>query len=255
MEGISFIVRVHNEEQTLESSLRSLTGFNFPYEIVVILHKCTDRSKEIAETLQKELPISIKEYVYPISRAGYETMATDATSVHSIVYYCNWCVSHAKFAWKFKWDSDFIGNNSLVEYLNSRSWLATTPTKIYFNAKSPDSDNCEGYLFTGNFVFGKYYFWEFHDMKENWLRIDSNITIEHASKLSNRKLYWNNEPWFMTDGDEAQVVRSRYEILNMFCGKEPVGQARASDPASKDVFWNVINNESFLNEKGISATR
>ena len=255
MEGISFVVRVRNEQQTLERCLRSLSGFNFPYEIIVVLHQCTDRSREIAETLQKELPIQIFEYKFPISRAGYETMATDVNSKHSFAEYCKWCFSHTKYVWKFKWDADFIGNDSFVEYLNSNTWNTQSPAKIYFNAKSLDSDNCEGYLFTGDFVFGKYYFWEFHDINGSWDRIDSKITIEHASELSNRKSYWNDEPWFMKDGDEENIVRTRYDILRTICGDEPVGQARASDPECSRVFWVMRGQEAILTEKGVNGTR
>ena len=53
MEGISFIIKVRNEETTLEQCIRSLFPLTVPHEIIVILHCCTDRSKEIAETLAK----------------------------------------------------------------------------------------------------------------------------------------------------------------------------------------------------------
>lgn len=255
MDGISFIVRVRNEEQTLEQSLRSLKGLTIPHEIIVILHLCTDKSKEIAESLQNELPIRIVEFNKKLSRAGYENMATDATSEHSMVNYCNWCFSHALYRWTFKWDADFIGNESLCEYLNSKTWDTQPSTKIFFNAKSVDTDNCEGYLFTGNFTFGKHYFWEYHDTPNGWNSVYSDVTIEHLSKLSNYKSYWNEEPWFMSEGQEESIVRTRYEILQMFCGDEPIGHARASDPANNGIHWMVLQHEAFLRQKGINPTR
>ena len=254
MDGISFVVRVRNEEQTLEQSLRSLKGLRIQHEIVVILHLCTDRSKEIAESLMSELPIRIIEYNIPVSRAGYENMVTDAESQHSLVTYYNWSFSHAKYIWKFKWDADFIASVELCEYLNSNSWGNTDATKVYFVAKSVDAENVEGYLFNGNTVYKKYYFWEFLDGQ--YIPRRTNIQIEHASKLSEFKSYWNEDPWFYnSNSEEAKNIRKKYEILSNICGKELVGQARASNPQGANIEWNVKCKEPMLTEHGIYSLR
>ena len=58
MEGLSFLVRVHNEETTIEASLRSLFNLAVVYEILVFLNSCTDRSGWIASRLADENPRS-----------------------------------------------------------------------------------------------------------------------------------------------------------------------------------------------------
>jgi len=152
MEGVSFIVRVRNEEQTLEQSLRSLSGLTIPHEIIVILHLCTDRSKEIAEKLKAELPIQIKEYKIKTSRAGYETMATDASSEHSLMTYYNWALSHANHVWIVKWDADYHATPELLEYFNMKKWKKPQQsTAISFDSKSEDGINTEPFLFSGDF--------------------------------------------------------------------------------------------------------
>ena len=91
-DGISFMVRIRNEEQTLEKSIRSLFKLTIPHEINLILHCCTDNSLSIAKQLASENKnIKIYTYDYSISRAGYENLATDINSHHSLVHYYNYC--------------------------------------------------------------------------------------------------------------------------------------------------------------------
>jgi glycosyltransferase involved in cell wall biosynthesis len=98
MEGISFIIRARNEEATLEESIRSLLEVTVPKEIIVILHLCTDSSQAIATRLASENScIRVYTYDVEISRAGYETLATDTNSPHSLMTYYNkgklFCIS------------------------------------------------------------------------------------------------------------------------------------------------------------------
>ena len=59
----------------------------------------------------------------------------------------------------------------------------------------------------------------------------------------------------MSEGEEENIVRTRYEILQMFCGDAPIGHARASDPANNGIHWMVLQHEAFLKQKGINPTR
>ena len=52
--GISFMVRVRNEEKTVESSIRSHFDLTIPHEINIFLHCCTDDSETIARKLADE---------------------------------------------------------------------------------------------------------------------------------------------------------------------------------------------------------
>jgi len=250
MDGISFIVRARNEEETLEASLRSLKDLTIPHEIIVILHLCTDRSREIVESLKEELPLKIIEYSVPISRAGYETLVTDASSEHSIPHYYTWCFSHASHLWKFKWDADFVSSPELIEYLNSNTWTESPPTRVYFTAKNNEMANGEGYLFTGDTGFNKYYFWE--TVAGHFDIRHTDININHVSKLSNIKKYWTDNHWFSDyDSDEARTIMKRYNTLCDICGPEPSGAARASNLECDDIFRNTLRNERELTNHDI----
>jgi len=258
MEGISFIVRVRNEESTLEQCLRSLSPLKFPYEIIVILHMCTDGSRAIAERLRDEgMPIQIHVYGTPISRAGYETLVTDATSFHSMVYYSKWCYSRTDtYAWKFRWDSDFIATSGLIEYLNSTSWgKPYGPMRIHVLTNVSDNHAFgEYYVSSGPLVFKKHLFWEQVDIEDAHDAIASppHVYIDHASKLDNKKAYWDESSWFLNDtGEEASTVLRKYKALVACCGPEITGHARCGNPSSGDVEGTVYNAQSVLEELGV----
>lgn len=266
-EGISFIVRIRNEEDVLEASIRSLFALHIPHEILLILHLCTDRSKEIAQQLASEQPtIRVLEYNTPISRAGYETLCTDTDSPHSIMTYYTWCYNQSIYPWKCKWDADFIATPEFIEYVNSNGWCKdiTKSHEMFINAICPDGyTNTERYIVSGEFTFEKYWFWEVIRMKDPILTLRPNINIVHQSTLSKKKTYWNSIPWFLDKVylesnkhayDEAITVLNRYIKLIEVCGSEINAQARASNPDCTGIFWNVKRNIEKLKEFGIRET-
>ena len=52
MTSLSILIVVHNEEKQLESCLKTIS---FGNELVVILDKCTDKSKQIAKKFTKKI--------------------------------------------------------------------------------------------------------------------------------------------------------------------------------------------------------
>jgi len=254
LNGISFIVRIRNEEDTLEKSIRSLFSLTIPHEIILILHRCTDRSLDIAKQLaSKNLNIRYLTYDHEISRAGYETLATDIDSKHSFITYCNFCFSQAKLSWKFKWDADFIASPGLIQFLNSKEWVQENATyKIM--AKNNQSANWEDYLIGSLRNYTKYIFWETPsyilntNVQSNY-RLDITQYIEHASELSNMKSYWKDQPWYIKeDSDEAREVKNRIELLERDFGKEPEGMARAQNKLSDPINLRLLQETpSYIN--------
>lgn len=256
MNGISFIIRVKNEENVIGESIRSITGLTIPHDIHVILNNCTDKTAEIVEDLKNQgMPISIYTYDHQISRAGYECLITDSTSPHSLVAYYKWCFGKATYPWIFKWDADFLMTDELRRLLNSHSWKKTEKhTRVYLPAKNQDSDSAEHNLFCGPYDIIKYIYWEYITPIGDVVEMDpEGAYMIHSSDLKTPKSYWFNEPWFMTDtSDEAAGLRVKYDFLNTFVGKEPFGSARRSNPeAASYHYFRIKNNEAILGEKGI----
>jgi glycosyltransferase involved in cell wall biosynthesis len=260
-EGISFIIRARNEEATLEQCIRSLFDIQVPHEIIVILHCCTDRSKEIVEGLQREREkikenskIIIYEYLIEISRAGYETLATDKDSNHSLMTYYNWCLNKASFLWKCKWDADFIMTPELLNYINSNTELWKKHSKIIkLNAKNSTSVETYDYFSSCLTGYSKYHMWEvpyYNYYTDQYEVIHLNdIYITHCSELTNLKSYWRAEPWYKTeDSEEARIVQERINCLVRDFGPEPPGLARSCNPECNPLQARIIQaNPSYIN--------
>jgi glycosyltransferase involved in cell wall biosynthesis len=234
-EGISFIVRVRNEEATLEASLRSLLAVTVPKEILVFLHLCTDRSTEIATRLAAEHScIRVFPYEVEISRAGYETLATDMKSPHSLMTYYNWCFSKATKMWKCKWDADFTMTPELLDYVNRGDWSKHSKV-LRLGSKNSTSVESNDYFFSCEVTYIKHlfwevpYFWYYPDQYEK--KEVADVFIAHNSELSEVKSYWKAEPWYrVEDSDEARLVASRMDRLVAEFGPEPIGLARSMHP-------------------------
>lgn len=253
MEGISFVVRVRNEEATLEDSIRSLLNITIPKEILIFLHLCTDRSHEIATRLASENAcIQLFTYNVEISRAGYETLATDANSPHSLSTYYNWCFSKAKHVWKCKWDADFTLTPELLQYINTNKWSEHSKI-INIGAKNGTSVERGDYFFSCDVKYVKHIFWEVHYFtyypniyKKTVL---SDIFINHNSELSSIKSYWKEEPWYLHENsEEARTVKSRMEKLIAEFGPEPTGLARSMNPECNPICLRIMNKKpSYVN--------
>lgn len=251
MSGISFIVRVRNEEKTLEESVRSLFDLTIIHEINIILHCCTDGSEAVAKRLALENKnINIFIYNKKVSRAGYENLATDANSDHSFVKYSNYCFGTGKYPWKYKWDADFIASDGLIEFLNSKSWEYEDAYYL-INYKFKNLTSSEIYLSCATISYNKYLFWETISYKNTAKRyvLNDSIFMYHKSELTNVKSYWLEEPWYISEeSDEARIVQKRIEQLTQDFGAETVGMARAMNPECNSFNIKIIkNNPSYVN--------
>ena len=51
---------------------------------------------------------TLKEYPFQVARAGAEHLAVNERSVHSLAYFYNWCFSHVRTRYSWKWDGDMV---------------------------------------------------------------------------------------------------------------------------------------------------
>jgi glycosyltransferase involved in cell wall biosynthesis len=242
--GISFIVRIRNEEATLARSIRSLVFVTVPHEIILILHRCTDKSAEIAASLVKENPhVRVLTYDHQVSRAGYETLATDKDSDHSFIRYSNWCAEQARYPWIFRWDADFVMKPMLLGFINQQEW-GPQNLCIGITAKNGTHENQEYYLYPSSTRNKKHIFWELGDFPSPSpvLHLQRDFYLIHLSELSDLKPYWKEAAWFLSDDSpEALQVKERYDKLVSEFGPEPVGMARASNPECDRVFARMVS--------------
>ena len=250
MDGISFMMRVRDEENTIEQSIKSLQGLTIPHEIVVVLHLCTDRTEEIVKSIDNP-NIKIFYYNEEVSRAGYECLATDISSKHSLMTYYNWCKEQTRYPWIFKWDGDMIAKQELIDFINSQTWEQRNINYL-IGAVNSTSTSGEPYLMGTLLYYGKYMFWEVPVFSVIPQEVSLGALIDHCSELSHIKNYWNNKPWYeLEDSDEAKLVKSRIKILNEQIGLETPGMARSCCNDCEYFFLKVkeLNNININLEK------
>lgn len=247
--GISFIMRIRNEEAYLRENLASLKGITVPHEIIVVLHMCTDSSEDIAnEALASGQPVRIFKYDVPVSRAGYETLVTPHDHPNSFVTLFNFACSKRRYTWLFKWDGDFCASPELVAYLNTELPLHDTqPWRIVIPCKLGDISNEVSYLTNAYGGTGKYCFWEVMLYPRN----TKMVRIPHAIQsipIHVLKTYWRLPPWFI--GVDSDLENKYADLVEAF-GPEPQGLARASNPECNDVLRAILSKQQDLEKRGI----
>lgn len=245
MEGITFLVRVHNEEETLAHSIQSLFALLISYEILLLLNACTDRSVEIARGLaaaNPHIPIRILMYNHTLSRPGYETLATDYHSVHSSTTFLNWGLAWAKYKWIAKWDADFIMTPRLLERIHAEGAKGLWKQEgriVRFGARGLDGGVEMGdYMSSCIDHYRKDVFWETPAFRIGGglrgvkVRLEwTDTMVEHASRVDRIKSYWSAPGWYVQEGaadtQEAALVRERLLALERDFGMQPMGLGRS----------------------------
>ncbi len=253
---ISFVMRCRDEEKTLGESLESLKLIEVEHEIILILDRCKDRSEEIA--LASGNPnLKILRHSIPVSRAGVETLITNANSIHSLPTYVSDCFGYARYPWKFHFSADMAMTPELARFIN-RGWFQSiknsTRIRLACVSEEDGTRNCEEYLSNCLFGFGKWVFWELPNFAGGALEIDlsNELSIRSLSSLKDLKPYWREPPWFETsDTYEAQTLRTRLAAVRSLIGPEPIGAARGSNPECDPIYRRVLENEQQLAAVGV----
>lgn len=252
--GISFVVRCHNEQDTIFDCLNSLNGITVPYEVVVFLHRCTDSSKQIVEGLKDQgFPVRIYEYDLEISRAGYETLVTAVNDPHSIMSYYNFCFDKANYNWLVKWDADFKASGGLINFFNSLDISDKNPTSYRITAMLGDKPTSEPYMNNCLIEYTKYFFWETPRFLSGMIsKTAPDDALIHSVPVSVIKNYWYNSPWFVKPESHEQEIINKLRIIEERYGKEPAGFARSCNQELDGVFFAIKNDEELLKQLGIS---
>lgn len=233
--GISFVCRARDEAAVIEQSLHSLRGLTVPHEIIVVCHLCTDATQAIAEKVAETMPaVRVVRNDTPVSRAGYETLATPCDHPSSIAAYVAACFKLAKHRWLFKWDADFVAQPGLIEFLNTGLDLECTASRKYSipaqMGEDPALHSREFYLMNNLMGFGKYVFWEvgiYESPMEALTLPEGLLKTLHYKVL---KQYWSAPPWFAAGEPSASDIATCHQAIVGLLGPEPLGMARAMNP-------------------------
>ena len=220
--AISFMVRCRDAEATLEralTTLECLLRYGVRYEIVVILHRCTDRSRHIAERYMSVAPVSVRIFTYDheVSRAGLETYVTDEDHASSFVTYSNWCLARTRAPFVFKWDSDFEMNDEVAKEIAStleedEGIPLTVHIPTRFKDGQPAAD--EPWLSSALVKYVKNVFWEVPMYLPHRTIKLRNEFLHNDTPSDPPKNYWHAEPWFSKEREgQSNVFRRRFNMI------------------------------------------
>jgi hypothetical protein len=219
--GISFLIRSRAEERTLDMAIHSLKTVSVPHEIVLVIN-----GPEIA--IPSEWPVRHFTYSPTLARPGVENLVTRPDSIHSMVWYSNWCQSKTRFSYIFRFDADFIASRVLIDEFPS---VFSRPPAMY-KIKAAYADtllaNTEVYLYPkepGPY-YERYLFWELMQMRRNCPISSLNGSIFHDSTLNVTKQHLISPAWWDGTGHGEELERKCQEIVD----KIGIRFARASDP-------------------------
>lgn len=107
--GLSAFLRCRNEEEYIVASILSV--YRVFDEIVVILNRSTDGTRDLVQDLMTDHPkIRLLEYEFDCAPAGVGYLeAVKENADRSLARYYNWCLSQTTFSHVCKWDGDMIG--------------------------------------------------------------------------------------------------------------------------------------------------
>jgi FkbM family methyltransferase len=229
---VSFMIRCHNAQETLKKAMETLTHllrYGLRYEIVVILHRCTDDSERIADDYAQTAPIPVRVLTYDlqVSRSGLETYVTDDDHPCSFVHYSNWCLQQTRAPFVFKWDSDFEMNDVVAKKVaqvvaenDGRPVKVTIPTKFKDGARGA----AEPWLSNAIVRYAKYVLWEVPDFPQGTLTIAlQHWFLHNDSPKSAPKSYWRPDPWFANEVQGlGYVFKQRFKAVQEMLGDRQV---------------------------------
>ena len=270
--GVSFICRARNEAEGIGASLRSLRGITVPYEIVVVCHLCTDGTQAVVEAEAAAHPppgtLRVLQYSKPVSRAGFETLATPLDHSASLPRYMAWCFSQARFRWIMRWDADFVASPEFVAFINTGldiGSLAPTryavPVVLGADTATPRVST-EDYLHNCILGVRKFLFWETGVFVGDSVKVPPPMpaTVTTVS-VQTVKAYWREPPWFEETKNssgaphsaDAVPIKAAYDAITAILGPEPTGMARCLNHECDPYNAAALKHEELLKAAGVQV--
>lgn len=219
--GISFLLRVREDERTLAFALESLLRVPFPYEVLIGLNSPAPACIALAGQFYERDPRHFRVFHYPleVSLPGLANWVTPVNSAHSFSWLSNWLTQQSSFGYSWRFDADEILTEPAKDAI--RDWLEgertrPDPVGAWYLGKQyihqPYTIGIEPVLFRNDLrACHKQGAWEAWDFRLN-RKAEPLTTYAH---LFYQK-YKDVVPWFYRDESlGAQALRAKYEELRL----------------------------------------
>ncbi|MCD6639313.1 MAG: hypothetical protein LT071_05305 [Nocardioides sp.] len=122
--GATAVLRVKNEQPGLRFVLPPL--LRACDHVLVVDNGSDDGTADEARRVAAEHGLAdrltVRDYPFAVARAGAEHLAVNERSVHSLAYFYNWCFSHVRTRYSWKWDGDMVLSTEGEASLADLSW-------------------------------------------------------------------------------------------------------------------------------------
>jgi len=247
--GSTAVVRVKNEAANLPFALPPL--LRATDRVLVVDNLSTDGTPEVAAETAARAGLAdrltVLSYPYEVARAGAEHLAQHERSVHSLVYFYNWCFAQVATTYSWKWDGDMVltreGELSLRD-LGRQVGREPAVVRLPRHGLYLDDDR-HGYVDLGwrnreewgfptgpDFVYGKAFEWEIRRTPPRVRRVvlPDLLCVELKHLHGDEFAHWTDPESFATSW-RNQRKRREWELFHALRdGRVPGGVLEVTAP-------------------------
>lgn len=215
--GATAVLRVKNEAESMRFVLPPL--LRSCDAVLLVDNNSTDGTGEAALAVAAEHGLGdrfmLKEYPFDVARAGAEHLAVPERSVHSLAYFYNWCFSHVRTRYSWKWDGDMVLTTEGEVSLADLSWQVgradaviriprhglyiESPAKAYLDLGLRNIEEW-GFPMTPDFVYSKAPEWEIRTTPDEirQFALPQGLVVELKYLDGDEFAHWTNPESFAT---------------------------------------------------------
>lgn len=192
--GLSAFIRCRNEGEYIVASITST--YRVFDEIVVILNKSTDRTRELVQDLMTDHPkIRILNYDAECAPAGVGYLALVAKDPGlSLAKYYNWCLEQTTYSHVCKWDGDMI---ALPTFERTRDLIRSNDVVAFdgYDVLGLPTTNLEPRIFRYDPAHTRYEDWDLYEVLKHEYQTSFRFEEKCYLHMKLVKRDWLHKQW------------------------------------------------------------
>ena len=258
--GATAVLRVKNEAPGLRFVLPPL--LRACDHVLLVDNGSDDGTGEEALRVAAEHGLSdrftLKHYPFEVARAGAEHLAVNERSVHSLAYFYNWCFSHVRTRYSWKWDGDMVLTTEGEVSMADLSWqvgMAEAVIRFPRHGLYIESDrkayldlglrNIEewGFPMSPDYVYTKAPEWEIRTTPERieMFALPQGLCVELKWLDGDEFAHWTNPESFATSIRNRRKRREWLVWNALHDGRVPEGVVEIEAPDGVHVVDHVTH--------------
>lgn len=259
--GATGVLRVKDEAASLPFVLPPL--LRACTEVIVVDNGSSDGTAEVAAATAEEHGASdrlrVLEYPFDVARAGGEHVSVHERSVHSLAYFYNWCFSHVRTSYSWKWDGDMVLTREGELSMGALTWqVGRVPVVVRIPRHGLFvRDESTAYLDLGwrnaeewgfptgpDFVYTKAFEWEIRTTPSGVrsFRLPDGLCVELKWLDGDEFAHWTDPESFATSWRNSRK-RREWEVFHALReGRVPEGVHEITAPAGVHVVDHVTSS-------------